>query len=108
MSPNKAARYQNLKEFYPFYKDEHQKTGTRVLHFIGTSLFLLQLAGAAHTRNPRLLVSGILSAYGCAWIGHFFIEKNKPATFQYPLMSLASDFSMFFNIIRGKEKLTGT
>jgi len=89
MSHDTAVMYKNLEEFYPFYKNEHRKTGTRVLHFIGTSLSLLQLAGAAHTRNPRLLVTGILSAYGCAWVGHFFVEKNKPATFQYPLMSLA-------------------
>jgi hypothetical protein len=89
MSKGETVRYKNLKEFYPFYQNEHRKTGTRVLHFIGTSLFLLQLVGAAHNRNPRLLVSGILSAYGCAWAGHFFVEENKPATFKYPLMSLA-------------------
>jgi hypothetical protein len=62
--------------------------GTRVLHFVGTSLFIAQAAAAAHAKNPKLLLSGILSAYGCAWLGHFFVEKNKPATFKYPLMSL--------------------
>jgi hypothetical protein len=62
--------------------------GTRVLHFLGTSLFIAQAAAAAHAKNPKLLLSGIISAYGCAWLGHFFVEKNKPATFKYPLMSL--------------------
>jgi hypothetical protein len=59
-----------------------------VLHFVGTSLFIAQAAAAAHARNPKLLLSGIISAYGCAWLGHFFVEKNRPATFKYPLMSL--------------------
>lgn len=80
--------YKNLKEFYPYYKHEHSKAGTRVLHMIGTSLFLAQAAAAAHTRDARLLLSGIVSAYGFAWVGHFFIEKNKPATFRYPFLSL--------------------
>lgn len=80
--------YKTLEEFYPFYKGEHSKTGTRVLHVLGTSLFLAQAAAAGHKRDARLLLSGIVSAYGCAWIGHFFIEKNKPATFKYPFLSL--------------------
>jgi hypothetical protein len=62
--------------------------GTRVLHFVGTSLFIAQAAAAAHARNPKLLLSGIISAYGCAWLGHFCVERNRPATFKYPLMSL--------------------
>lgn len=61
--------------------------GTRVMHVVGTSLFLAQAAAAAHTKNPRLLLSGAVCGYGCAWIGHFFMEKNKPATFKYPLFS---------------------
>ncbi|KAF6266566.1 membrane protein [Scenedesmus sp. NREL 46B-D3] len=100
-------RYKNLSEFYPHYKLEHQQTGTRVLHFVGTSLFLAQAAAAAHAKNPKLLLSGIISAYGCAWLGHFFVEKNRPATFKYPLMSLISDFKMYFNILTGREPLVG-
>jgi len=70
-------RFNSLKDFYPFYKKEHGKTGTRALHFVGTTLFLLQAAAAAGTRNPKLLLSGVVSAYGCAWIGHFFVENNR-------------------------------
>jgi hypothetical protein len=100
-----AVRFRTLKEFYPFYRAEHAQTGTRVLHFLGTSLFLLQAAAAAAIRRPLLLLSGIASAYGCAWTGHFFVEHNRPATFKYPLFSLASDFIMFFNILTGREPL---
>lgn len=70
-------RFKSLKEFYPFYRQEHCKTGTRALHFAGTSLFLLQAAAAGLTRNPTLLLSGVVSAYGCAWVGHFFVEHNR-------------------------------
>lgn len=40
-----------------------------------------------------LLLSFI--GYGFAWIGHFFVEKNKPATFIYPSYSLICDYKMF-------------
>lgn len=84
----KGIAYKNLQQFYPFYKREHSKTGTRVLHIIGTSLVIAQAAAAAHKRDARLLVSGVVSAYSFAWIGHFFYEKNQPATFKYPILSL--------------------
>jgi hypothetical protein len=74
---HQAGRFKSLKDFYPFYKREHNKTGTRALHFVGTSLFLLQAAAAGATRNPKLLLSGVVSAYGCAWVGHFFVECNR-------------------------------
>jgi hypothetical protein len=69
--------FKTLKEFYPYYKSEHGKTGTRALHFVGTSLFLAQAAAAAYSRNPKLVLSGMVSAYGCAWLGHFFVEHNR-------------------------------
>lgn len=79
MSPP-AGPFKSLKDFYPYYKKEHCKTGTRSLHFVGTSLFLLQAAAAAYTKQPKLLLSGVVSAYGCAWVGHFFVEHNKWVT----------------------------
>lgn len=69
--------FKTLKEFYQFYKSQHGKTGTRALHFVGTSLFLAQAAAAAYTRNSKLVLSGVVSAYGCAWLGHFFVERNR-------------------------------
>ena len=91
-------------EFYPYYLGEHSKRGTRVLHFIGTSLFIAGASTALATRQPKLLLGGVVAAYGCAWIGHFFVEHNRPATFQRPLLSLAGDFRLFWDLLRGKEK----
>lgn len=77
MAPRSSGPFKSLKEFYPYYKQEHCKTGTRTLHFVGTSLFLLQAAAAGATRSPKLLLTGVLSAYSCAWLGHFFVEHNR-------------------------------
>lgn len=96
-------KYHSFKEFYPYYLTEHRLKGTRILHFIGTTGFLVLLVTAIVKATWWLFALGIVFAYGFAWVGHFFIEKNKPATFQYPLWSLMSDFKLYFEIIRGKE-----
>ncbi|MBT9393273.1 DUF962 domain-containing protein [Hymenobacter sp. NST-14] len=91
-------------KFYPRYLREHRRRGTRLLHFIGTTLFLLLAAGALGRRQPALLLAGIVAAYGCAWVGHFFVERNRPATFQHPWLSLRGDFRLYWDLLRGREK----
>ena len=97
-------KYTTLKEFYPYYLDEHQNPTSRILHFIGTGLIFLILGIGLITGKYLLLLSIPIVGYGFAWVGHFFFEKNKPATFQYPFYSLASDFILFFELLTGKEK----
>ncbi len=97
--------YKTFSEFYPYYLSEHQDRTCRTLHFIGTSLFFVFLMGAFLFHKLELLILCPIAGYGFAWVGHFFFEKNKPATFQYPLYSLLGDFKMYFEILAGKEKL---
>lgn len=97
-------KYKTLKEFYPYYLEEHQNPTCRVLHFTGTGLVFLILLAGLLSGNYIWLISIPFVGYGFAWIGHFFFEKNKPATFQYPGFSLASDFILFFDLLIGKEK----
>lgn len=97
-------KYKTLREFYPYYLEEHQNPVSRILHFIGTGLLFVILAIAVISANYSLLILLPIVGYGFAWVGHFFFEKNKPATFQYPLFSLASDFILFFDLLQGKEK----
>ncbi|MHA7128768.1 Mpo1-like protein [Algoriphagus namhaensis] len=97
-------KYTSLKDFYPYYLEEHQHPTCRRLHFVGTGLLFLILMAAVVLNNYWILLSIPLVGYGFAWVGHFFFEKNKPATFQYPFYSLASDFIMFFDLLKGKEK----
>lgn len=96
------AKYRSFSEFWPFYVLEHSKPGTRKLHFIGTTLLFICLVAIPLTRSMWFLLAGIIAAYGCAWIGHFFVEKNRPATFQYPFLSLLGDFKMYAMMLTGK------
>ncbi len=97
-------RYQSLKEFYPFYLTEHSNSTSRILHFIGTAMVTLLIPASLLFHDARLLLLIPFVGYGFAWVGHFFFEKNKPATFKYPAYSLASDFILFFDLLSGKEK----
>jgi len=99
-------KYTSLKEFYPYYLTEHQNPTSRLLHFTGTGLVLVVLITALLWAKYSWLIAIPVIGYGFAWIGHFFFEKNKPATFTYPFYSLASDFILFFDLLRGKEKFS--
>lgn len=96
--------YKSLKEFYPYYLTEHHNTICRTLHFVGTSLLFIVMLTSVYLSKYSLLWLLPVVGYGFAWMGHFFFEKNKPATFQYPLYSLASDFMLFWDLLKGKEK----
>ena len=99
-------RYKSFKEFYPFYIGEHSKSGTKVLHFIGTWCALVCLGALFLLGNFWWLLAGLVLGYGFAWTGHYFIEKNKPATFQYPLYSYMGDWVMFAQLISGKLRFS--
>jgi hypothetical protein len=92
----------DFESFWPFYVAQHSRPGTRALHFAGTTLALLFLAAGAATLRPYLLAWALFSGYAFAWVGHFFVEKNRPATFQYPLWSLRGDFRMYAMMWRGR------
>jgi len=95
-------KYNSLREFYPFYLTEHSNRTSRVLHYIGTASFITVLIYCIASTRWNWFIAGPLIAYSFAWIGHFFFEKNKPATFKYPFYSLASDFIMFFHFLTGQ------
>ncbi|WP_298636880.1 DUF962 domain-containing protein [uncultured Umboniibacter sp.] len=94
-------RYSSFNDFWPHYVREHAKPSTRALHFAGTSL-IFPLIYLGVTSSIYWFIAIPFIAYGLAWTGHFFIEKNRPATFQYPLWSLRGDFKMFAYMLRGK------
>ena len=95
-------KYKTFWSFYPYYLTEHGDFKNRVMHFIGTALVIGCLVAGIILRNWWLIAVIPLCGYGFAWVGHFFIERNKPATFTYPLYSLGSDFVMFWHIITGQ------
>jgi hypothetical protein len=97
-----SQRYQSFREFYPFYLSEHANPTCRRLHFVGTTLVIAFLATAFLTRNAWWLVGALVAGYGFAWIGHFFFEHNRPATFTYPGYSFIGDWVMFKDLLTGK------
>jgi hypothetical protein len=103
MSALKPHRYTTFAAFYPFYITEHQNLVSRRLHVIGTGLAILALLAGTVVDLRLLLVAPVLG-YGFAWAGHAFFEKNRPATFQYPLFSLMGDFRLFFETITGARR----
>ena len=101
--------FKSFKEFYPFYLSEHKNKTSRILHFIGTFLVLgLLVFLLVSQKEARFWIALPLTGYGFAWVGHAFFEKNKPATFKYPLWSLRGDFTLFFDILRGKRGFDAT
>lgn len=94
--------FRSLADFYPFYLQEHANRTCRRLHFVGTSLVIATALYAISTGTWKALWLMPLLGYGCAWVGHFFFEHNKPATFKYPFLSLASDFLMYRDMLGGK------
>ncbi len=94
--------FRNFEEFYPFYLGEHADRTSRRLHVIGTSAAMLQILAAIVLREPMLCLTALLSGYGFAWVGHYVFEKNRPATFKYPLYSLRGDFRMAREVFSGR------
>ena len=97
-----SARYSTFGEFWPFYLCEHSRPGTRALHYIGTSLVVLLAFAAIASGTWWLLTAMPVAGYFFAWIAHFAHERNRPATFTYPLWSLAADFRMWWLWLTGR------
>jgi hypothetical protein len=95
-------RYSSFAEFWPFYVSEHSQPATRLLHLLGTTaavgLLIYLIAIGKWFLFPLALIPG----YGCAWLGHFLIEKNRPATFKYPLWSFMGDYKMIALMLTGR------
>ncbi len=90
-----------FEEFWPHYVRAHQSRGSRRLHFVGTSAAMVLVASGVLTRRLWPVLLAPVVGYGCAWVGHFFIEGNVPATFGHPLYSLKADFVMWKKMLEG-------
>jgi hypothetical protein len=89
------------RDFWPYYLQEHSRPQTRAIHYVGTGLATLCFLAFIVTGNLWFVAAALVSGYAFAWVGHFFIEKNRPATFTYPFWSLISDFRMAWSWVTG-------
>lgn len=89
-------------EFWPYYLDEHRDPRNRAMHVIGTTVALVLIVAALVTQVWWLLLGALVAGYAFAWIGHFVLQKNRPATFTYPIKSLAYDWRMWALTLVGR------
>lgn len=99
--------FKTFKDFYPFYLVEHSNPTNQWMHWTGTLLVILILGRALVAQEWSMLGWIPLAGYGFAWVGHFVIEKNRPATFKHPLYSLMGDFVMFWHMSTGQGRAGG-
>ena len=97
-----AREYTSFADFWPFYLREHSKPQTRALHYVGTTLVVAIAAYAVFSGSWILLVTLPVAGYFFAWVAHFTVEKNRPATVTYPLWSLIADFRMWALWLTGR------
>jgi hypothetical protein len=95
-------RYQRFEDFWPYYVTEHASPLNRKLHFWGTHNLIFWLMLAVLQRSFGLAIFAVVSSYACAWIGHLFIEKNRPATWEYPIFSALGELRMYIKTWQGQ------
>lgn len=100
-----ATRHTRFADFYPYYLGEHGNRICRRLHFIGSTLAVLLVAAALATQSWWLIAVAFVQGYGFAWVGHFFFEHNKPASFKQPWFSYCGDWKMWWQTLTGKIPL---
>ena len=98
--------FSSFEEFYPYYLDQHQHPTSRILHAIGTAAALIILLSSLWRGYYPGILLALIVGYGLAWAGHFFFEKNRPATFQHPLYSLMGDFRLMYEMFIGQKPET--
>lgn len=94
--------YKSFGAFWPFYLREHAKPATRAWHYVGSTLAILVLLGAVLTQTWWAIAAVPVAGYFFAWVSHAFVERNKPATFTYPLWSLIADYKMYVLFLTGR------
>ncbi len=102
---NEPKTYRTLNEFYPYYLSEHSNRTCRWLHFAGTSIAVVLLITALATQLWWLIAVAVVQGYALAWVGHFFFEHNRPATFKYPGFSFLGDWRLWWEMLTGKVRL---
>jgi hypothetical protein len=97
-------RFKSFSEFWPYYLNEHGRPATRLLHYLGSLTGIAVIVALVAMGKWWLFPLAFVPGYAMAWIGHFFVEKNRPATFTYPLWSFMGDWKMLALMLAGKLK----
>jgi hypothetical protein len=101
-NPDTNSRFKTFTEFWPFYLGEHSNLTNRRLHAVGTTIAIAMIVLSFVRSEPWFLLGALFGGYFFAWVGHFLVEHNRPATFKYPFWSLMGDFKMYFLFVTGQ------
>ena len=96
-----AERLRTYSAFFDFYLAEHSLPLTRALHYVASTCGIAALVATVVSGRLVWIPVGLVTAYGLAWVAHFFVEHNRPATFRYPLWSFLADYHMYFLLLTG-------
>jgi len=96
--------FSSFADFWPYYLSEHSKPATRLLHCVGTLIAIASAVSLIVVGKWWLFPLAVVPGYAFAWVGHFFVEKNRPATFTYPLWSFMGDWKMLALMLTGRLK----
>ena len=94
--------FNSFAEFWPHYVGEHSRPATRALHAAGTLASVALIAGLLARRKWKFLPLALVPGYGLSWVGHYLVERNRPATYGHPAWSLAADFKMVGLTLAGR------
>jgi hypothetical protein len=92
----------NFANFWPEYVRAHSQAGTRAIHLAGTLAGWALVIAAVALRRWWWLPAALFVSYALAWVSHFFVEHNRPATFEHPLWSWRADQKMVALMLTGK------
>jgi len=92
----------SFESFWPEYVRAHGQPGTRAIHLAGTLAGWVLLILAVALRHWWWILAALVISYALAWMSHFFVEHNRPATFEHPLWSWWADQKMVALMLSGK------
>jgi hypothetical protein len=102
MNDDTTVPIRSYAAFFPHYLRQHANPLCRRFHYVGTSGALVCLVGFVVSGDWRAVALGIGFGYGFAWVGHFFVEHNRPATLCHPIWSLMADHHMGWLALTGR------
>lgn len=92
----------SFAEFWPYYVSAHRDPRTRLIHVTGTLAGWMLLVLAVLLHRPRLVFAAVAVPYTLAWFSHFYLEHNRPATFDHPFWSFLADQKMLALTLVGR------
>lgn len=91
----------SFQQFWTYYLLHHQSPVTRLLHTAGSVACLAGVTCSIATMSLWPIPISLVIGYLCAFGGHWWVERNQPMTFRYPLRAGLCNWLLFGVELRG-------